>query len=254
MSAEFIESPLGYKLAYHYTKSKVADAPCVVFLGGFRSDMSGTKALYLEGLAKDQGFAYLRLDYGGHGESGGIFEAGSIKTWFEDALHVINTLTSGDLIVIGSSMGGWISYLVAEAIPERVKALISIAPAPDFTDEFLDNMSPEQTQMYQSKGYFTAPNAYSDEPYIFSKTLIEDSRACFLLKKGIAYEGKVHILQGRLDDVVPWKKAELIKSRFASKDVKITYVEDGDHSLSRPQDLELLKQTIGGLTACNVKN
>ena len=241
---QFIAGPNGYDLAYVYTNNGDGKNPTVVFLGGFRSDMAGTKALFLENLAKEEGFNYLRLDYGGHGESGGKFEDGSIKSWAADALHIINEVTNGPLIIIGSSMGGWISYVIAEQIPDRVQALIGIAPAPDFTDEFLDHMSTEQENQYHSDGYFTAPNEYSDEPYIFTRTLIEDSRECFLLGRGIAYDGPVRILQGKLDNSVPWKKAQRIKDALSSNDVEITYIKDGDHSLSAPDNLSLLKATL----------
>jgi pimeloyl-ACP methyl ester carboxylesterase len=247
---QYIDGPNGYKLAYVQT-NKATPKTGIIFLGGFRSDMSGTKALFLEELAKENNIPYLRLDYGGHGESGGKFEEGSIKSWYEDALFLINKLTDGPLILIGSSMGGWISYLIAEAIPARINALISIAPAPDFTNEFLKNMTGAQQAMYKEKDYFTAPNDYSDEPYIFTKTLIEDSRQCFLLYKGINYHGLVHILQGKLDSSVPWQKAERIKQSFASKNVDIIYIDDGDHSLSRAEDLNLLKQVV--LKALNEK-
>ena len=242
----FIKSPNGYNLAYTYTQGDVAKSS-VVFLGGFCSDMQGTKAIFLEKLAKEENFSYLRLDYGGHGESGGVFKDCSIQSWFEDALHIIEQITDGDLNVIGSSMGGWISYLIAEAISDRVKALISIAPAPDFTDEFLDDMNTEQKTMYDEKGYFTAPNEYSDEPYIFSKKLIEESRQCFLLEKGIAYNGPVHILHGTDDHIVPIDKPERIKKALSSQNVEIHYIEGGDHSLSQPENLELLKNTLFSL-------
>ncbi|MAS87516.1 MAG: alpha/beta hydrolase [Micavibrio sp.] len=240
---QYIDGPNGYKLAYVQINP---DAPKtgIVFLGGFRSDMSGTKALFLEKLAKDQNLPFLRLDYGGHGLSGGVFEEGSIKSWHEDALFLIKKLTDRPQILIGSSMGGWISYLIAQTLPERIKALISLAPAPDFTDEFLENMSDEQHTMYKEKDFFTQPNDYSDEPYIFTKTLIEESRQCFLLDKGITYNGPVHILQGKLDSSVPWQKAKKIEDAFTSKNVIVSYVEDGDHSLSRPQDLALLKEAV----------
>lgn len=246
MTRQTVKGPNGYDLAFVHIASGKEEQPLVVFLGGFRSDMNGSKAIFLEKQAKTKGFNYLRLDYGGHGASGGRFEDGSIKSWTEDARAVIDHVAAKDqpLILIGSSMGGWISYLLAEQMPERVEALISINPAPDFTDEFLQGMSAEQQRSYEENGYFSQPNAYSDEPYIFTKTLIEDSRKCFLLDKGIDYEGAVHILSGLEDDVVPPEKCERVAAAFASDRVTLEFIEGGDHSLSRPQDLEKLMDVL----------
>ncbi len=246
MTYQTVKGSNGYDLAYVHTASGDKDQALVVFLGGFRSDMNGSKAIFLEAKAIAHGFNYLRLDYGGHGASGGKFEDGSIKSWSEDTLSVIDHVADKEqpLLLIGSSMGGWISYLLAQKLTNRVAGLISINPAPDFTDEFLEGMSEQQKASYKQHGYFTQPNTYSDEPYIFTKTLIEDSRECFLLNKGIAYEGPVHILSGLNDEVVPPEKCKRVRDAFASDQVQLEFIEGGDHSLSRPQDLERLFELV----------
>jgi pimeloyl-ACP methyl ester carboxylesterase len=236
---KYIDGPNGYKLAYNYVEG-THDAG-LVFLPGLKSDKNGSKAQYLSDLAKEKGFSYLRLDYGGHGESGGKFTDGCMSEWYEDAKHIIQSVTKRPQVVVGSSMGGWVGLLLAHHHNIDMKGFIGIAPAPDFTQDFLDHALTEAQKCdLEDKGFCEQPSDYG-EPYIFTRKLFVDGEANFLLNKEIDYDGPVHILQGKQDASVDWRKPERIKAALKSEQVEITLIEDGDHSLSRPQDLEKLK-------------
>ena len=241
--------PDAREIAYFHRAAARPDAgPGLVWLGGFRSDMTGTKALAIDELGAATGLEVTRLDYSGHGVSGGRFEDGTISRWLEESFAVIDHVTSGPQILVGSSMGGWIALLAARAIlarnpDNRIKGLILIAPAPDFTEKLMwKNFSEAMRQEIISKGYYQAPSAYSDDPYRITHALIEDGRKHLLLDAPIALKAQIHILQGRKDPDVPWQHAELLLDRLLHDDVRLTYVRDGDHRLSRPQDLDLLKR------------
>lgn len=237
------------KLAYHFydgDKSK----PVVIFLGGFKSDMEGTKALFLEGLCKGNDIPFIRFDYSGHGISDGQFEDGSIGEWFEDAMAIIDSIAEGrKCVLIGSSMGGWISLLCAKDRPDSVLGMILLAPAPDFTSEILKQFSEKQKASLYQDGFVSVPNDYSDEPYIFTKKLLDDGEKHCLLTGDINSDIPVIILQGMRDADVPWRKALKIQECLSSEDVEVLLIKDAGHSLSRDQDLETLAMSLKKLLA-----
>jgi pimeloyl-ACP methyl ester carboxylesterase len=223
--------------------------PGIVFLGGFGSDMTGTKATALEEAAVARGHAFLRLDYSGHGQSGGRFVDGTIGDWFADALGVFDAMTTGPQIVVGSSMGGWIALLLARARPERVKALVGIAAAPDFTARLLSGeLSESQRETLLTDGVLYRPSEYGD-PMPITRKLVEDGAKHLLLEGPIPFSGAVRLLHGQRDADVPWQLSLGIAERLESDDVRVTLIKDGDHRLSRPQDLALLIDTVDALIA-----
>ena len=238
----------GIELAYSATPGR---APIVVFLPGFKSDMSGSKALETEAFCVTQGLACLRLDYSGHGASGGRFTDGTIGLWTEDALLLIDRLTTGPLVLVGSSMGGWIALLVALARSHRVAGLIGIAAAPDFTEDLIwQAMTPPERAELQRNGVLLPPSPYG-EPTPITLKLIEDGRTRLLLPAPIPLSLKVRLLQGQRDAEVPWQTALRLASQLQSPDVEVTLVKDGEHRLSRPADLALLRRTLAGLLVQN---
>lgn len=234
----YLERPDGERLAWR----RVAGAgPTVVWLGGFKSDMSGTKAQALADWARARGRAYLRFDYFGHGESSGDFAKGAITRWREDALAMMEAETEGELVLVGSSMGGWIACLAAMAVPERVKAMVLIAPAPDFTEKLMaPGIPPEGAAALARDGVWLRPSEYG-EPYPITAALLEDgARWSILGSQPVAIEAPVRILQGGEDPDVPWRHALALAQAIKSDDVVFTLIKDGDHRLSRPQDLKRL--------------
>jgi pimeloyl-ACP methyl ester carboxylesterase len=218
--------------------------PTVVFLPGFRSDMTGDKATALAAFCAERGQAMLRFDYSAHGASGGRFEDGTIGRWTDDAIAVIDRLTDGLLVLVGSSMGGWIALLAALARPDRVAALIGIAAAPDFTEALMwQAMTVEQRTTLMRDGVVNRPSQYG-EPYPITRALIEDGRTRLLLNAPIALDCPVRLLHGQDDPDVPWELAPRIAERVTGRDVQVILVKDGDHRLSRPQDLALLRRTL----------
>ncbi len=221
--------------------------PTVVFLAGFGSDMSGEKASDLARFCAERGQAMLRFDYRGHGSSGGRFEEGTIGLWREDALDAIDALTDGPLVVVGSSMGGWIALLAALARPTRVAALVGIAPAPDFTELLIWSALPfEARERLLAEGQISLPNPYGP-PQIITRALIEDGRAHLVLGGAIPIGVPVRLLHGREDRDVPWELSLRLLEQLESADVSLTLVKDGDHRLSRPADLALLRRTLAPL-------
>lgn len=222
--------------------------PGIVFLGGFRSDMSGIKALFLENYCRSRGQTYVRFDYFGHGASSGDFAAGTIGRWREDAIAVIDSLTSGPQILIGSSMGGWIMLLAALARPERIAALVGVAGAPDFTEELLwPRLTPAQRAEIIERGAIVLPSEFDPAGYLYTRALIEDGRRHLLLGAPIALDRPVRLLHGMRDASVPWQLSLRLAGRLASRDVVVSLVKDGDHRLSSPADLARLAQTLDGL-------
>jgi pimeloyl-ACP methyl ester carboxylesterase len=216
-------------------------APGVVFLGGFKSDMTGTKASTLDEICHAQGLAFLRFDYSGHGESSGDFLDGTISRWFADALAAFDRLTEGPQILVGSSMGGWIMLLLALARPERIEGLIGVAPAPDFTEELIwHTLSEHERGKLLRDGKLEQPSDYSPEPYVITKALIEDGRRNLLLGGSIAIDAPVRLLHGLDDRDVPHEISLRLQARLAAQDVVVELIKDGDHRLSRPQDLTRL--------------
>jgi pimeloyl-ACP methyl ester carboxylesterase len=232
-----------------YVKQPAAEGnklPMIVFLGGFRSDMQGTKAIYLEELCREQGRAYVRFDYRGHGQSEGKFEEACISDWVQDASDIVHECTSEPVILVGSSMGGWISLLLASKEPKSVAAFIGLAAAPDFTTWMESDVSELQIANLQEKGYFLLENDY-DSPYVITKKLLEDGRQNTLLDKVIDINLPVRLIQGKKDTAVPWEVAKKIKNAIKGDDVAIEFLENADHRLSAPNELALLKKVISEL-------
>jgi pimeloyl-ACP methyl ester carboxylesterase len=222
-------------------------APTVVFLPGFRSDMNGDKATALAAFCAERDQALLRFDYSGHGASDGRFEDGTIGQWSRDALTIIDHLSEGPLVLVGSSMGGWIALLTALARKERITALIGIAAAPDFTEALMwQAMMPAQRDTLMRDGILHVPSQYGD-PTPITRALIEDGRNHLLMNRPISIDCPVRLLHGQCDPDVPWETALRIAERVTSQDVQVTLIKDGDHRLSRPQDLKLLCQTLAQL-------
>ena len=217
--------------------------PTVVWMGGHRSDMTGTKAEALAGWAQAAGRACLRFDWTGHGESGGVFEASTISTWRRDALDVLDTLVDGAAVLVGSSMGGWIAALAALARPERVAGLVLVAPAPDFTSALVAaRMSAADREALARDGAWT-----DAEGWTYTAALLEDGARWTLLPGPIDVRAPVRILQGGRDGTVPWRHALALAEALAGGDVVFTLVRDGDHRLSRPQDIDRLVGAVAPL-------
>ena len=226
-------------------RARAGASPGLLWLGGFKSDMQGTKALALDGWAAAHGRACVRFDYSGHGESGGAFTDGTIGRWLEESVAVFDRCCTGPQVVIGSSMGGWMALLLARALARRevpapratLKGLVLIAPAPDFTEQLMWNgFSPEIREAIETKGVWLRPSEYG-EPYPITRQLIEDGRNHLLLGSAIEVGCPVRILQGAQDPDVPWQHAFALAHRLPSDDVVLTMIQDGDHRLSRPQDI-----------------
>ncbi len=230
---------------------RVGRAPTVVFLPGFASDMEGEKARFVADFCADRGQAVLRFDYSGHGASNGRFEEGTIGRWRDDALDVIDALTDGALVLIGSSMGGWLALLVALARAPRLAGLIGIAAAPDFTEALMWASMPfTARETLMREGRIMAPSAYGP-PYPITRALIEDGRRHLLLERPIAITGPVRLLHGQADPDVPWELSLRLAEQITGGDVTVTLIKDGDHRLSRPADLALLGATLAGLLGEN---
>jgi pimeloyl-ACP methyl ester carboxylesterase len=220
-------------------------APGIFWLGGFKSDMRGTKAEALGEHAARTGRAYVRFDSSGHGESGGRFEDGTISRWLEEALAVFNAHRQGPQIVVGSSMGGWIATLLALAHPEKVAAMVFVAPAPDFTELLMwPSFSQAQRDEIMRDGKIELPSDYADEPEIITRKHFEDGREHLVMSKRIAIRQPVRILQGMKDDAVPYTHALAFAALLESDDVEITLTPGGDHRLSTPADLARLSAVL----------
>jgi pimeloyl-ACP methyl ester carboxylesterase len=222
--------------------------PTVVWLSGFNSDMTGTKAQAIADWAQASGRDYLRFDYFGHGGSSGEFAKGTITRWREDALAVIDRLTEGPLVLVGSSMGGWIACLAALARPKRVAGMVLIAPAPDFTERLMrPSLPPEAQRDLEKHGVWLRPSEYGLYP--ISRTLLEDGARWSILGAPIGIHVPVRILQGAADPDVPWRHALELAEAIESEDVVFTLIKDGDHRLSRPEDIERLLAAVEELVA-----
>ena len=224
-------------------RARAGASPGLIWLGGFNSDMTGTKALALDGWAAGRGRACVRFDYSGHGESDGTFIDGTIGRWLEESVAVFEQFCRGPHIVIGSSMGGWMALLLAREIarratsPASLAGLVLIAPAPDFTEQLMWNgFTPEIQQEIQTKGVWMRPSPYG-APYPITRALIEEGRNHLLLGSAIEVGCPVRILQGAQDPDVPWQHAFALAHRLPTDDVVLTMIQDGDHRLSRPQDI-----------------
>jgi pimeloyl-ACP methyl ester carboxylesterase len=237
----YLTTQAGYKLAYCQTPGK---SPGVVFMSGFRSDMSGTKATAIEAFCRERGQAFLRFDYSGHGASGGEFEKGTIGTWAQDAITLIDEVTQGPQILIGSSMGGWIMLLAALARPERVAGLVGIAAAPDFTTKLMwEYATPEQRRIIEEQGVYYAPSDYGD-PYPITRELIEESKQHLLLDSEIAIDCPVRLVHGMADKDVPWEFSCRIAQRIEGENVQVRLIKDGGHRLSEPEQLRVIQEAL----------
>jgi pimeloyl-ACP methyl ester carboxylesterase len=241
-----LERPDGETLAWRAVDGM---GSTVVWLGGFRSDMTGTKAQALADWAQATGRSFLRFDYLGHGESSGDFQAkGTISRWREDALAALDDLTEGPLLLVGSSMGGWIASLVSMARPERVASLVLIAPAPDFTEKLMaPEIPPEGHAALKADGVWMRPSEYGD-PYPITRALLEDgARWSILGSEPVPIEVPVRILQGGADPDVPWRHALELAQAIKSEDVVFSLIKDGDHRLSRDADIARMIAEVGTL-------
>lgn len=239
---EFVLNTDADKLAYVFEPGRV---PCVVFLGGYRSDMSGTKAQYLADFCRQQGRAMLRFDYSGHGSSGGKFENGSISAWTQDALTVINAAVDGPLVLIGSSMGGWIMLHVALALGPQISSMIGIAAAPDFTRTLmLRDLTAEQRDRLEGDGVILLHSEYDPEGYPVTKMFIEDGEKNLLMENPIDINCPVRLVQGMRDREVPWETAVQLSQALTTPDVRVCLVKNGDHRLSEDDQLQLLGSTL----------
>jgi pimeloyl-ACP methyl ester carboxylesterase len=228
----------GLQIAF---ERQVGAQPTFVWLGGFKSDMAGTKAEALAGWAEARGQGFVRFDYTGHGHSSGRFEDGTISRWLSDALAMIDARTEGPLVLVGSSMGGWLALLAARARPTRVSGLILIAPAADMTERLMwAGFSNEVRREMLETGRWARPSAYDPEPYVITRALIEDGRRHLIMDAPILISGPVRILQGGRDPDVPEAHVRALAGLMESPDLRFDLIADGDHRLSRPQDLTKL--------------
>jgi pimeloyl-ACP methyl ester carboxylesterase len=232
-----------------------AGAPTVVWLGGYRSDMTGTKAVALEAHAGETGTGFIRFDYTGHGASSGHYTDGTISIWLEDALAVIDAFAaSGRLVLVGSSMGGWVALRLIEELrkrgnSERLAGLVLIAPAPDFTVDLIEPaLSERERASLEENGYFEEASGYSDEPNRFTRALIEDGRTNRVMAGLVETGCPVHILQGMKDPDVPYRHALKLMEKIVGDDATLTLIRDGDHRLSRPEDLARIAAAVSAMT------
>ena len=231
----------GTSIAYNKLEG---NQPGLIFMSGFMSDMNGSKALALEQHCQERGLAFLRFDYMGHGNSSGNFADGTIGLWAQNALTAFDELTEGPQIIVGSSMGGWMMILTAVSRPERVAGLVGIAAAPDFTEDLLPKQLTEiQLSKIQEDGFVVIPSEY-EIPYTITKKLLDDGTQHLVLRNEIPLDCPVRLLHGLEDTSVPWKTALKIQNMVRSKDVEVTLIKNGDHRLSREEDLEKLKKTV----------
>ena len=237
-----LERPDGHTIAYHAAAGK---RPGVIFLGGFMSNMSGTKAAALDDFCRRQGRAYVRFDYLGHGASSGRFVDGAIGRWTDDAVAVIDAATTGPQVLVGSSMGGWLMLLAALERPRRVCGLVGSAAAPDFTEHLWREVFDDaQRKALMRDGVVDLPSDYGDEPYPITRELIEDGRKHLLLHAPIPIACPVRLIHGMADADVPWRTSLALAGKLESGDVEVSLVKDGGHNLSEPADLDRLCRTV----------
>lgn len=241
----FLEAPQGRQLAYHLTPGI---GPAVVFLGGLKSDMQGTKAVFLEAWCKAQGRSFLRFDYSGHGQSSGTFEEGCIGDWAEDTHAAITSLTSGPVVVVGSSMGGWQALLFARNHPDRVAGLVTVAAAPDFTEDgYWAQFTPEQKATLAREGQVVLPSDYM-EPYIVTQRMIENGRDNLVLRSPLRFNCAVRMLQGTADTAVSTATATQLLAHAEVDDMRLMLVKDADHRFSDGPCLDLIAQAVVEVT------
>ena len=241
MTANYMETPQGRRIAYHKTEGA---GPVIIFLGGLKSDMEGTKAIHLEAWAQARGRAFLRFDYSGHGESSETFEDGCIGDWHEDTLAAVAALTDGPIVPVGSSMGGWQALLLARAVPERIAGMVTIAAAPDFTEDgYWASFTDAQKAELDAQGYVELPSDYM-EPYRISQRMIEDGRTRLVLRSPLALPFPVRCLQGTADTAVSTETALRLLDHAECADMRLTLVKDADHRFSDEACLKLIEAAL----------
>ncbi|WP_298915133.1 alpha/beta hydrolase [uncultured Roseobacter sp.] len=242
----YLDTADGRRLAYHLTEGK---APWIIFLGGLKSDMEGTKALHLEAWARAKGLAFLRFDYSGHGQSSHRFEEGSIGDWAEDTAAIIDALTEGPILPVGSSMGGWQALLLAKRMPDRIAGMVTIAAAPDFTEDgYWASFSEAQKQQLTREGRVEIPSDYM-EPYIITSRMIEDGREQLVLRSDLDLPFPVRCLQGTADTAVSTETALRLLQHATCPDMRLMLVKDADHRFSDGPCLALIEEAVGDLLA-----
>lgn len=245
---EFIETKQGRRLAYHRTPGQ---GPWVVFLGGLKSDMEGTKAVFLEQWARGAGRAFMRFDYSGHGLSSGEFTDGCIGDWAEDTAAAVGALTEGPIVPVGSSMGGWQALLLARAQPERIAGLVTVAAAPDFTEDgYWASFTKAQKAALEEVGHVELPSDYM-EPYVITKRMIEDGRNQLVLRSPLALPFPVRFLQGTADTAVSVQTAVRLLEHATGPDMRLTLVKDADHRFSDGPCLDLLRDAVEQVLAAS---
>ncbi|TYB91045.1 alpha/beta fold hydrolase [Oceaniovalibus sp. ACAM 378] len=243
---DYLETAAGRRIAYEHSSGK---GPGIVFLGGFKSDMQGTKAVHLQSFAREMGRAFLRFDYSGHGQSSGAFEEGCIGEWAEDAMAAIEALTEGPQVLVGSSMGGWIALLVARSMPDRVAGLVGIAAAPDFTEDSMwVGFSDDQRAALVRDGRVELPSEYDDGPYVVTRKLIEDGRLNLVLRASLELRGPVRLLQGTADADVDMSVALRLLDHLQSPDARLLLVKGADHRFSTPECLAMIETAVADIT------
>lgn len=243
MTVQHLQGPRGDRLAYVYTPGQ---GPCIVFLSGYRSDMEGTKAVHLEDWAKARGRAFLRLDYAGHGASSGVFEDGCIGDWADDAEAVIRHATTGPVLLVGSSMGGWIACILSQRL--AMAGFVGVAAAPDFTEDgFWAGFDDDQRKQVMEQGGVDVPSAYED-PYIVTRKLIEDGRRNLVLRRPLPMAWPVRLLQGTEDEAVSRETALRLLDHIDGADIHLTLVRGADHRFSDPACLALIETAIDAVT------
>ena len=239
--SDYLDTAQGRRLAYHKSEG---EGPCIVFLGGLKSDMEGTKAVHLEAWARRTGRAFLRLDYSGHGESSGRFEEGSIGDWHEDVLAAVEALCAGPVVPVGSSMGGWQALLLARAMPERIAGMVTIAAAPDFTEDgYWAEFTDPQKRALEEVGHVELPSDYM-EPYIITRRMIEDGRKRLVLRAPLVLGFPTRFLQGTADTAVSVATALRLLEHAEGPDLRLTLVKDADHRFSDPACLALIEAAV----------
>ncbi len=248
MPASFLTTSENRKIAYHKTEGQ---GPSVVFLGGFKSDMEGSKAIHLESWAKEQGRAFLRFDYSGHGQSSEEFLDGCIGDWTNDAMAVIKAVTKGPVIIVGSSMGGWISLILTLRMQEKICGIVGIASAPDFTEDSMwAGFTDAQKAALAQNGQVALPSDYSEDPYIITRRLIEDGRNHLVLRDPLPLPFPARFLQGTADTDVDQDVALRLLGHATGEDIRLILVKDADHRFSTPACLDLITRSVEDVLDC----
>ena len=240
---DFITTPDNYQIAYHHLAGSL---PTIIFLPGFFSNMQGTKATFFEEQCRKRGQAYVRFDYRGHGASDGRFEDGTITDWLTDVLLVVDRVAEKPVLAVGSSMGGWLAVLTALKRPKQIRGLVGIASSPDFTKSiYEERLNDEQRDLMDRQGYIISPSEYREEPIKITKKLLDSGNQHLLLNRdSLDLDIPVCLVHGRMDEDVPWQKSRQLYEKIGDNRCELILVPDGEHRLSRPEDLELLDECI----------